>query len=219
MATFKAVIFDFDGTLVDSELLHFQSWNEAIKPFGISLTKDDYFSNFVGVPALGNAELILARHALPALPQELVASKEAALHALADTVDTPFMPFAEQLLKQLYAQKIPMSIVSGSHKSDILRVVQRTNIGHYFQHIISCDDVAANKPDPEGYLACAKKMGFNKHEYLVVEDTSTGTQAAKSAGLTCYAVQHEEKYHKGLKDAGADQVFLNLDKAFEAVLV
>lgn len=217
MTNFKALIFDFDGTLVDSEMLHFASWNKAIMTFDIQLSEDDYFANFVGIPALGNAQLILSRYPINAEPHALVAAKEKALLALSETVDTPFMPFALDTLERLFSQNIPMSIVSGSHRSDILRIVERTNIAHYFQHIISCDDVTISKPDPEGYLACVSKMGFEKQEYLVLEDTSTGTQAAKSAGLTCYAVQHEKKYHSALKAAGADAIFEDLAQATEII--
>lgn len=214
MTVCKAIIFDFDGTLVDSEMLHFMSWNKAIEGFDIALTKDDYFTNFVGIPALGNAELILSRHALNTSPRDLVQAKESALLNLAEHVETPFMPFAKELLTILAKNKIPMSIVSGSHREDIMRIVKRTNITHYFQDIISFDDVTISKPDPEGYLRCAKNMGYLPSEYIVFEDTATGTLAAKRAGLTCFAVQHEAKYHQALYDAGADMVFLGLEEAF-----
>ncbi len=219
MKQFKAIIFDFDGTLIDSEILHFMSWNKALQPFDIALTKEDYFENFVGIPSIGNAELILSRHNIAQTPTQLVEAKGTALLSLSDEIDTPFMPYAEKSLAFLANKKVPMSIVSGSKRDDIIRVLKRKNITHYFEHIISCDDVKISKPDPEGYLSCVAKMGFAKHEYLVFEDTATGTLAAKNAGLICFAVQHEQKYHEDLLKAGADKVFLDLDAAFEFVFI
>lgn len=219
MKKIKAIIFDFDGTLIDSEILHFMSWNKAMQPYNVALTKDDYFENFVGIPSIGNAELILSRHNIAQTAAQLVEAKGAALLSLSDEVDTPFMKNAEKSLAFLARKKVPMSIVSGSKRDDILRVVKRKSIERYFEHIISCDDVKVSKPDPEGYLSCVQKMGFAKHEYLVFEDTVTGTLAAKNAGLTCFAVQHEVKYHDDLLKAGADKVFIDLDGALESVYI
>lgn len=212
MRKIKAIIFDFDGTLVDSENIHYQSWNTVLKTFHYELSSKEYFEHLAGVPTPGNASYIKAKYALKQNITALVDLKEQATTKIMDTERVRFMPYAKELLDFLYQKNIPMSIVTGSPRKELDPILLRENIGHYFKHTITRDDVNLSKPNPEGYLKCAQLMGFKKTEYLVLEDTQGGIAAAKDADLTCFGIQSETSLHAKLQRA--DTIFSSLEEAF-----
>ncbi|PCJ96983.1 MAG: hypothetical protein COA50_06760 [Flavobacteriaceae bacterium] len=212
MRKIKAIIFDFDGTLVDSENIHYQSWNTVLISFHYELSSRDYFENLAGVPTLGNASYVKVKYALKQNITTLVDLKEQATTKIMATERVRFMPYAKELLDFLYQKNIPMSIVTGSSRKELDPFLTSENIRHYFKHTITRDDVNLSKPNPEGYLKCAQLMGFKKTDYLVLEDTQGGIAAAKAANLTCFGIQSDTSLHHKLQ--GADTIFANLEEAF-----
>ena len=210
---FKAILFDFDGTLVDSEKIHFDAWNEVLKDYGIAADYSDYLKKFAGIPTVLNAQRLIAENQLDISIEEIVQKGKEIFREQIRANDPEFMPHALEILHFFYGKGFPMALVTGSPRDQVDPILKNKDLGKFFKTTITYDDVANSKPDPEGYLKAAAFLGFSKEEYLVFEDTANGTKAAKAAGLTCYAIQTDAGLHQNLSHA--DKIFLNLSEAME----
>ena len=211
MSTIKAVIFDLDGTLIDSEIFHFHIWNEILSVYDIKLNYSFYMDKFAGVPTPMNAAYLVEEYQLD-IPKEALLEKreKLAVEKLA-TAELNMMPHALEMLEFFYQLKLPMALCTGSPREDVDIIFKRLNLGRFFQTSVTRDDVKHSKPDPEGYNLCVERLGLEKEKFLVFEDTPNGLRSAKAAGLTCYAIQHDTTEHSRLKDA--DKVFKQLEDA------
>lgn len=212
MNKIKAIIFDFDGTLVDSEAIHYKSWNTVLKQYNHQLTSKEYFENLAGIPTPANASYLINKLSLKQEVKNLVDKKEDSTSKILKNEKIKFMPFAKELLDFLHLKNIPMSIVTGSPRKELNPILKKESILHYFDYTITRNDVVISKPNPEGYLKCCKLMGFKKNEYLVLEDTQGGITSAKAARLKCFGIQQNIALHHKLQHA--DRVFNNLEEAF-----
>lgn len=215
----KAIIFDFDGTLVNSEFIHFESWRLLLKKeFNINFSEQDYFQNFAGVPTLEISSQVKERYNIQNNVFEIAQKKEGiAQEKVANTTIT-FMPYALEVIDEVCQLDIPISIVTGSSRDEMEQVLKNAGIFELFDYTITRDDIKNGKPHPEGYLKCVDLMGFGLDEYLVFEDTWTGVTAAKRASLTCFGIQRVKAYRPKLIKAGADKVFSNLREAFDYLI-
>ncbi|MCG2459864.1 HAD family phosphatase [Flavobacteriaceae bacterium F89] len=209
----KAILFDFDGTLVDSEKIHFQCWKQVLSQYGLTTDYETFLREAAGIPALEHAELVTVRHSLGVSAETMVDKAKLIYSDMMKIHDVEFMPFAMETLQYFHKKGFPMALVTGSIRPQVDPILKEKGIEKYFKTTITYDDVAKSKPDPEGYLKAAEFLGFAKAEYLVFEDTANGTKAAKAAGLTCYAIHNDADLHQNL--AHADNVFLNLKDAVE----
>lgn len=194
----KAVIFDCDGTLVDSEELHYLAWRAAFERYGHLLEKAYYIQHFAGA---GEAAVVKAAVQLLGhdCSQEIIEEKNrsfeayqgAGLNGIDSTID-----FATRLYEQKERLGLKLAVASGARKIDILRCLEQLKIEHYFDLILSGhDDVAefqdpegTNKPKPYVYLKTAKLLGLQPEECIAIEDSRTGVSAAVSAGCFTIAV-------------------------------
>ncbi len=211
MPPFKAIIFDFDGTLSDTETFHFHIWNEILAEYNIVVSYEEYLEVFAGVPTPVNTEMLVAKHNLPISKQALLEKRENLALARMATAEFNMMPHARETLDFFFKKGIPMALATGSPRPDVDLLMKRMDLAKYFEITITRDDVAISKPDPESYQKCVDFMGLPKHEYLVFEDTPNGSLSAKNAGLTCFAVQHDLREHPRLQHA--DKIFLTLEEA------
>lgn len=212
----KALIFDFDGTLVDSESIHFDSWRALLKDgYGVDFEEQDYFQNFAGIPSIEISEQVKKRYGIERDVHELTKKKEAIAKEKAAMTKVTFMPFAREVLEDVRKKNIPFSIVTGSSRDEMETVLINAGIFDFFDYTITRDDVKLSKPNPEGYIKCAELMGYDLSEYLVFEDTWTGVTAAKRASLSCFGIQKTIAYRPKLITAGANHIFSNLKDAFD----
>lgn len=211
MKLIKALLFDLDGTLIDSEFFHFECWNEIIEESGSSLTYDDWLKNYAGIPLPTNAKILTDRYGIKTPLQEVIERRENMTLARLKTKDVNFMPYVEDVLDFFTAKGLQLALVTSSPRKDVEAIFARNGLGRYFKLIITRSEVTKSKPDPESYNVCVEKLGLLKEECIVFEDTINGVRSAKAAGITCFAIQSNKEEH--LKLTIADKLFLDLNEA------
>ncbi len=187
----RAVIFDFDGVIVDSEPLHFGSLRDALAPEGIRLDEDEYKSAYLAYDDRGAIRLALERHGIAwdAARLEAIAKRKAAdFERLLPAV--PFLPGSRELVRALAAE-IPVGIASGALRAEIQAILRAGGLLEAFSAIVGADDVLHGKPDPEPYLVAMQRLpvpDLRPEQCLVFEDAVPGILAARAAGMTVVAV-------------------------------
>jgi beta-phosphoglucomutase len=195
----RAVIFDFDGVLADSEPVHYQAFQEVLVPLRLGHSYERYLEHFIGFDdrdafreAFREANLCLTETALA----DLIRAKSAAFKRIVARGVHPF-PGAVSLVADLVRNEVPLAIASGALRQDILIILEALHLESGFAIIVAADDVKRSKPDPESYQLAYERLkdlpGKNtlrRRDCLVIEDTATGIEAAKRAGLFCVAVAH-----------------------------
>lgn len=184
---FDAVFFDMDGLLVDSEPLWLDSESEITAAFGYTWSKGDQVA-CLGGPLSRVGEYMFERCNHVESPayftQKLIDVQCAKLVG-----NTPFMPGAMELVRQLHVEGIPTAMVSASPRN-IVDAVFKNLGGSPFPFSISSDDVVNTKPHPDAYLLAAKKIGAEISRSLIFEDSLTGVSAARASGAWLIAVPH-----------------------------
>jgi len=184
---FEAVFFDMDGLMVDSEPEWFLSEVEVTKPFGYAWLEVDQIA-CLGGPLSKVGQYMFDKCGQQNSPeyftQTLIDAQVARMRG-----NTPTMPGAVQLVRELQSQGVKTALVSASPRNIVDAVLD--NLGHdLFPFSISADDVVKTKPDPEAYLKAAHMSGSNITNCLVFEDSLTGMNAAIASGAYLIGVPH-----------------------------
>ena len=211
MNNLKALLFDLDGTLIDSEKFHFDCWNDFLYQYDVQIDFNDWLTNYAGIPLPQNAKTILSRYKLNEDLDSFIERREKITLEGFKTKDIKLMPYALDFVVYFYQQGFTLAVVTASPRADVEAVFEKNGMAKYFSVFITRTDVTKSKPDPESYNLCVEKLGLAKEECLVFEDTLNGVKAAVAAGLTCYAIQNNVRAHLKLK--AADQLFLNFSHA------
>lgn len=213
----NAVIFDFDGVLVDTEPQHFKAFRRVLEPLGIGLSWREYVDVYMGFDDRDCfREIFRTRGRTLAGDRldSLVAAKSVVFREVIRDGVRPYTG-AVSLVASLHARGLPLAISSGALRSDIAPVLDRLRIAHCFSVVVGADDVGRSKPDPESYtLAFAGLLRAHPAnlsvpgECLAVEDTPAGIRSAKLAGLRVLAITNSV----GSKDlAEADAIIASLE--------
>ncbi len=178
---FDAVIFDCDGTLVDSMPAHFEAWCEALTLYGSGgVFKEDVFLAMGGRPTLDIVAEINDEYDLRLNPEAVAFAKREAflrrLHTLA-LIDE-VAAYAKSL-----RGKIPMAIASGSSRMVVEKTLQAVGISDWFDEVVTADDVSEGKPSPEVFLKAARLLGVDPSRCLALDDAPAGILAAQAAGM------------------------------------
>ena len=172
----KAVIFDMDGVLVDSELF---------SKLGLTISDKEH-STYMGKATDIMWQEIIRDKKLPYNSKELVdETVEASKMHFAAQEDLQPMPGLIEILDSLKAKNIPMAVASSSGQDIIDILLKKIGVNKYFQHTVSSELVGGSKPDPGIFLYAAKLLGVQPEECIVIEDS--GVKAAKAAGMYCVA--------------------------------
>jgi beta-phosphoglucomutase len=191
-----AVIFDFDGVVVDTEPLHYAAFQRTLEPLGMHFSWQEYVETYIGFDdrdafrhAFSSKGMTLGQDNL----QGLIEQKAAFFNEVIRS-GVPSYPGVVDLIVHLHRNKIPLAICSGALRSDIDPILAMLGIADYFDVIVTADDVAASKPDPECYelayqrLLSSRQYSFSKETTMAIEDTPAGISSAKAAGLQVCAV-------------------------------
>ncbi len=176
---FKAYLFDLDGTIADSMPAHFIAWTDALKAHGGTMS-EQLFYELGGVPPLKVVKLLNERFGYTMDPEAVVGDKEAQFLLGVENIK----PIAS-VLAHITAQygKIPLAVVSGSPRENILKTLTALGILDKFQAIVGAEDYTHGKPDPEPFLKAAEQLGIAPKDCLVFEDADAGIASAKAAGM------------------------------------
>lgn len=201
----RAVIFDLDGVLADSEGLHAVAWERLFDREGVTVTEAEC-EHGIGMTDVAWVRWLFERRGQDADPRWWQDAKRAIYgELLAANVRT--FPGVPELVRRL-AEEFRLGVASSSWREDIETVVRGLGLDDCFQSFVGKQDVERHKPDPQAYLLSAQRLGARPAACTVIEDSALGIQAAKAAGMRCIAVTTSLPAHR-LGDA--DLVLDSLD--------
>ncbi len=192
----KAVIFDFDGVITDSEILHLRAFNQSLAQYGIEITKNDYYTMYLGFNDTDCYKLLIEKGLLKMDEQQiknLIEQKKRIFEQLAKA-EGKMIEGVRDFLKMLEQNNIPMAICSGSLLTEVEMVLEDARLRHLFEVVVSGEQVKKGKPDPEGFLLSLQRLNENRenpitaNQCVVIEDSHWGLEAAKAAGMHTIAV-------------------------------
>lgn len=207
-----AVLFDFNGVLVDDEHLHFEAFNEVLAPEGVRMTPETYAERYLGFDDRGAFAAVLRDHGRApdeALISALIARK-AEVYTRRAATDLRVFPGAAELVRRA-AAACPVAVVSGALRAEIELALARMDVRHHVVEIVAAEDVAVCKPDPEGYRAALVRLGrrfpaVRAAGAVAIEDSLAGLEAACAAGVCAVAVAHTYA-PDALRGSGARAVY------------
>jgi len=197
----KAIIFDMDGTLVDSEPMHLLAYQQLAQRFGGTYSESDN-REFLGRKDADVCVALVARLNIQMTAQQAVTLKEELLAEL--LVDAAPRQGVLDVLEKAHQLAIPMAVASSATMPTIEFVIETLGIRRYFQTLTSGDEVAHGKPAPDVFLLASQRLNVKPENCLVVEDTLNGIKAAKAAGMACLAIPCEATRHQDHSQADAN---------------
>jgi len=214
----EAVLFDFDGILVDTEPMHYEAFRKVLEPLGMGFRWREYVETYMGFDdrdAFREAFRVHGTALDDAIMATLVAAKSRAFQEGLRNGVTAY-PGAVAMIESLHAAGRPLALCSGALRSDIDPILARLGVARCFPVIVAADDVRKSKPDPESYALAFRRLSETHPSSLTVpgasvavEDTPAGIRSAKGAGLRVLAVTNS--YDTG-ELSGADWIVDSLEK-------
>jgi len=212
----QAIIFDFDGVITDSEILHFRAFNAVLARHGVKLTRQEYYRDYLGMSDVDCFKALIAEGRLQIDESRigaLVAGKTRVFEELART-EGSIIEGVREFLKMLAQNYVRMAICSGALRAEIEMILEEANLRHYFEEIVSAEEVTRGKPHPDGFLLALKKLNspgnhpIGPSQCVVIEDSRWGLQAANAAGMRTVAVTNT---YEADQLTNADKIVQRLD--------
>lgn len=186
-----AVIFDFDGIIVDSEPMHFRAFNEVLNPLDINISWDDYCDIYIGFDDRDAfREVFNASGRIPESDDipKLIKQKTEVFQSYVRNGEATPLPGAIDLIKSIPVA-LPTALCSGALREDILPIINKLGIADAFKTIVTAEDTPRSKPDPAPYKLTVEKLELDDPAAAIaIEDTPAGIMSAKGAGLKVLAV-------------------------------
>jgi beta-phosphoglucomutase len=198
----RAVLWDLDGTLVDTEAYHWRAWREILLPEGIDLSRERFLASFGQRNDL-ILSLWLGPDADPERRQRIGEAKEARVRRLIEAEGLAPLPGAADWLDRLARDGFLQAIASSAPGRNVDTMLRASGLLGRFQAVVAAEDVTAGKPDPEVFLTAAARLGVPPSDCVVVEDAAPGIEAARRAGMRSIGV-------RGATTGAADLVVVSL---------
>jgi beta-phosphoglucomutase len=183
----RGVLWDLDGTLVDSGDHHWRAWRDTMRAEGVALTYEQFLASF----GQKNDTILTAwmgAAATPAVIRRVGDAKESLYRQFAVTEGLVPLPGAADWVTRLHDDGWRQAIASSAPAENVRVMLDALNLDRYFDAFVSAEDVRAGKPDPQVFLAAAAKLQVPPSVCVVVEDAAAGIEAAKRAGMKCVGV-------------------------------
>ena len=195
MKRLRAIVFDFDGVIANSEPLHFRGYRDVLEEESIALSAHDYYAHYLGFDDVGAFEAIGRRHGAAwnrERIRDLVARKAVRLEELERDVSVLFPGAADAIRRA--SQAMPIAIASGARGDEIRRVLVREGLSQCFTAIVAAEDTPVSKPAPDPYLRALALLApvldhrLEAADCVAIEDSHWGLESARSAGMRTVAV-------------------------------
>ncbi|WFB36287.1 HAD family phosphatase [Kiritimatiellota bacterium B12222] len=185
----QACIFDFDGIIADTELLHFQSFQTVLEAHGAGFDWETYLKVYIAFDSSQVFATAFKNAGLTDMPPmaALIDQKVEAFEKLLENAEVPPLPGAADAVR-LAAQNGPVALCTGAERRDVLPLLKGFGLLDLFQAIVTAEDVTISKPNPECYQRAASLLGIAPADCLAIEDTPGGLSAARGAGCQTLAV-------------------------------
>ncbi|MET7617234.1 HAD family phosphatase [Streptomyces sp. NPDC005408] len=187
-----SVIFDLDGTLVDSEPNYYEAGRRLLAEHGVTDFSWEHHTRFIGIGTRETLEILRGEYGIEAPVDELLAGKNRNYLELA-RASTGVFPEMRKFVELLHTDGVPMAVASGSSRAAIEAVLAGTGLDAFIPTTVSAEEVAQGKPEPDIFLEAARRLGTVPADCVVVEDAAPGATAAHAAGMRCIAVPYVPK--------------------------
>lgn len=188
----KAIIFDLDGLLIDSEIISFEIYREILEEYGIAYALDEYAKKYSGKTEIANLTRLIETYNLPM-------SMETGFE-LVHTIETKKVQQgialkngAKELLVYLNKQGYRLAVATSSKKERAMNILKQHKIEKNFECFVFAEDISKSKPEPEVFLKACEKLGAKPEECLVLEDSEAGIMAAHRAGISVICIPDMKK--------------------------
>lgn len=213
----KAVIFDMDGVIIDSEPIHFEVDMQTMEKLGVNISKDE-LNKYVGTTNEYMLTELINKYKIEKSIDEITEYKinltiNKIKDAKIDAIDG-----IRELLVELKNNNINTAIGSSSTRDLIDAVIEKFKLKSYFDYIVSGDEVKEGKPKPDIYLEASKRLNIEPSECIVIEDSKNGVLAAKNAGMKCIGFKNENSGNQDLSRADiiVDSIKdINIERLYE----
>lgn len=210
----KTVIFDMDGVIIDSEAQHARASLNTFKSLGVD-TDLDFCKSFTGSSSKKMAETAIKTFSLDISTDDLLEKLNLAKRKIHEEEGYIPVPGVTGLIKRLYKSGIQLAIASSSSPKEIGTVVKKLGIKKYFEKLVSASSVKHPKPSPDTFLLALEKLGAAPEDTVIIEDSTFGVQAAKTANVTCIGFINPNSGDQDLSKADVlIESFDNIDKTF-----
>ncbi len=183
----EAVLFDVDGVVVESELLHLQTFNEILEPYGLEISENEWKTRFLGAGSAIIMTTLFEENGISDDPTPIIDQRRLLYREYVKRGDLQPIPGFIAFYKSVLSVHLPVAFVSTGHPVSLNAALD--SLGLLGKHpVIDVTQVTRTKPDPEAYLLAAQALKVPPGDCLVFEDSPIGIAAAKSAGMTCVAL-------------------------------
>jgi len=197
----RAVIFDLDGVIVESEDAHIESERQTFQKYNVKISTEELHA-YTGTMAKVMFTELISKYNLNATIGEINDQKEEILLKLLDQDAEPTKGVLN-LIRELKRRGIRLAIGSSSTEKLVNYILNKLNITRMFDRVITAEDVQHSKPNPEIFLKAANQLGMNPSQCLVIEDSKLGVEAAKSGGMKCIGYYNPHSGNQDLSKADA----------------
>lgn len=186
---FKALLFDFDGTVADTMGAHLRAWNEGLSIYNLTLSREQHLA-WAGRPTRMIVQMLNEMHKIEIPMEEFLKAKE--VHYFSSIPHVKEVVSVVEIIKH-YHGVLPMAVVTGSRRKPVETTLEQLGLAKYFNELICAEDYVHGKPAPDCFLLGAERLGVESKECLAFEDADLGIRSALSAGMACLKVDERHE--------------------------